>query len=271
MITTRFYPFINGKVSSEFICPADGRWPDPKDCEKYLTCNSGISVGGWCGSGMAYDVDNKRCDLSKNIECNAGERPNWTPPENWQNDESVKSVSTKTTHDDSTTTIRHVSIKRNQKTTLTTKTTVQKVSSSTRDPMAIEEGKLCMFKGNVADVSNCASYFYCKEGISVKSRCPEKNLFDDDLKTCNDYRKVFCGDRPENEKYKDPCNGQPNGKYTEIDTGCISWYTCIDQGKAKSDDCPGGSRFNTLTLRCDHPRNIPKPCGLRSKSSGKFW
>jgi len=28
---------------------------------------------------MTYDVENSRCDLSKNIECKNGERSNWTP------------------------------------------------------------------------------------------------------------------------------------------------------------------------------------------------
>jgi hypothetical protein len=30
---------------------------------------------------MAYDPDHQRCDLTKNIECQNGERPSWTPPE----------------------------------------------------------------------------------------------------------------------------------------------------------------------------------------------
>lgn len=34
-----------------------------------------------CGLGMSYDPDHQRCDLSKNIECQNGERPSWTPPE----------------------------------------------------------------------------------------------------------------------------------------------------------------------------------------------
>jgi hypothetical protein len=30
---------------------------------------------------MTYDPDHQRCDLSKNVECQNGERPSWTPPE----------------------------------------------------------------------------------------------------------------------------------------------------------------------------------------------
>jgi len=33
-----------------------------------------------CGNGMTYDIDHERCDLSKNIDCKNGERPNWIPP-----------------------------------------------------------------------------------------------------------------------------------------------------------------------------------------------
>ena len=34
-----------------------------------------------CGTGMSYDPNHQRCDLSKNVECQNGERPSWTPPE----------------------------------------------------------------------------------------------------------------------------------------------------------------------------------------------
>jgi hypothetical protein len=33
-----------------------------------------------CGNGMTFDIDNSRCDLSKNIDCKNGERPSWIPP-----------------------------------------------------------------------------------------------------------------------------------------------------------------------------------------------
>lgn len=29
---------------------------------------------------MTYDIDHGRCDLSKNIDCKNGVRPNWIPP-----------------------------------------------------------------------------------------------------------------------------------------------------------------------------------------------
>lgn len=37
-----------------------------------------------CGHGMTFDVDHERCELSKNIDCKYGERPNWKPPEGCQ-------------------------------------------------------------------------------------------------------------------------------------------------------------------------------------------
>ena len=31
---------------------------------------------------MSYDVEHGRCDLSKNVDCKNGDRPNWLPPLN---------------------------------------------------------------------------------------------------------------------------------------------------------------------------------------------
>jgi hypothetical protein len=29
---------------------------------------------------MTYDLDHERCDLSQNVDCKNGERPNWIQP-----------------------------------------------------------------------------------------------------------------------------------------------------------------------------------------------
>ena len=77
------------------------------------------------------------------------------------------------------------------------------------------ENTPCIFQGNIADQNNChgkketserqlndfsfcfcLAYFACKDGITARFQCPDKHLFDEYLLSCNDYRKVFCGNRP---------------------------------------------------------------------------
>jgi hypothetical protein len=49
------------------------------------------------------------------------------------------------------------------------------------------------------------AYYTCKEEGVARVHCPDKHLFDEDVRICNDYRKVFCGNRPTNERGNDPC------------------------------------------------------------------
>jgi len=257
--------------NDEFVCPKDGRWPHPTDCEKYYTCNSGISVEGWCGNGLSYDPDHQRCDLSKNIECQNGERPSWTPPEGWGQSESVTSYAiTKTTsdHDNENQVEKKTRAPKKRKTT-TRPTTVATKLAHNRVTLPISqlvENTECTFQGNMPDPDNCQSYYTCKEDVITRIHCLDRQLFDEDTRLCNDYRKVFCGNRPTNERGIDPCIGQQNGWYADIENQCRVYYFCTEQRKAKMGECPVGSKWNSQRLRCDDPRNIPAPCGLRNNN-----
>jgi len=48
-------------------------------------------------------------------------------------------------------------------------------------------------------------YYTCKEDVIARVRCSDKQLFDEDNRVCADYRKVFCENRPVNERGIDPC------------------------------------------------------------------
>ena len=148
----------------------------------------------------------------------------------------------------------------------------------------MKEGDKCNFKGQMTDKDNCASrifkiieiktnkklfldYFYCKENEIKREACVERQLFDDDTKTCKDFKNVYCGDRPVNDKGRDQCKSRPNGVYPNLENGCTEFYQCSNQRKVKSGECPSGLKFNLLTLRCDWPINVPVPCGTRANSS----
>lgn len=49
------------------------------------------------------------------------------------------------------------------------------------------------------------AYYTCKDDVIARIHCPERQLFDEDARICNDYRKIFCGNRPINERGNDPC------------------------------------------------------------------
>lgn len=256
--------------NDEFVCPKDGRWPSPADCEKYFTCNTGISVEGWCGGGMTYDPDHQRCDLSKNIECTNGERPNWTPPENWGQSEGITNYVLKTTteslDDDfnfekKTKTSKRRKITTTQPRTIATRGTRHRV---TLPVTQLVENTQCTFQGNMPDPENCQNYYTCREDVIARVHCPDRQLFDEDNRICADYRKVFCETRPVNERDIDPCIGQPNGWYADLDSQCRFYYSCTDQRKSKMGECTSGTKWNSQKLRCDDARNIPIPCGLRS-------
>ena len=123
------------------------------------------------------------------------------------------------------------------------------------------------------------AYFTCKDDLITRFQCPDKHLFDEDLLSCNDYRKVFCGNRPTSERGNDPCRsfvcsfllfkinfnlgtGQPNGWYADHENQCRLYYLCTEQRRTKMSECPIGSKWNSHRLRCDDPRYIAAPCKI---------
>jgi hypothetical protein len=52
------------------------------------------------------------------------------------------------------------------------------------------------------------AYYTCKDDVITRIHCPERQLFDEDTRICHDYRKVFCGNRPTNERENDPCKNE---------------------------------------------------------------
>ena len=88
---------------------------------------------------------------------------------------------------------------------------------------SLVENSRCTFQGNVRDQADCQcrrkpartrleldlvrlAYFACKDELITRFQCPDKHLFDDDLRSCNDYRKVFCANRPTRGHGNEPCN-----------------------------------------------------------------
>ena len=186
-----------------------------------------------------------------------------------------------------------------RKTTTTRPTTVVTKVARNRVTLpisALVENTECTFQGNMPDPDNCQckshlryfyehssycfilAYYTCKEDVIARIHCPDRQLFDEDNRLCNDHRKVFCANRPINERGADPCKthrfqskkgtffsidlgvGQQNGWYADTENQCRVYYLCTEQRKTKMGECPAGSKWNSQRLRCDDPRNILAPC-----------
>lgn len=44
----------------------------------------------------------------------------------------------------------------------------------------------------IADVTDCAYFFICRHGLSLRERCAPSFLFDRDLRTCRPADEVVC-------------------------------------------------------------------------------
>lgn len=55
------------------------------------------------------------------------------------------------------------------------------------------------------DPSECSAYYQCDKGVQTKLHCPERQLFDTDKRTCNDFERVNCGTRAVNPADKNQC------------------------------------------------------------------
>lgn len=93
----------------------------------------------------------------------------------------------------------------------TTKTDAPVVITTTKLADSLKENEPCSFSGLQPDKENCQSYFYCKDADTKKQLCPDRQLFDEETKGCKEFKDVYCGERPVNDKGKDPCRSKPNG------------------------------------------------------------
>jgi len=232
----------------KFICPSDGKWPHESNCGKFYQCRDDkVIITGWCGPKMSFDADHQRCEMSYNIDCEDGERPNWVPPNNWMG----------TTRSTTTTTRR----------TRATKFNMNTISAHNgHDDSTSNDGsenEKCYFTGLMPDKTNCESYYYCKDNANKKAVCIVNQFFDEEKKMCRNAKDVDCGERPISGSSSNRCKSRTNGIYPNFANGCTEFYHCNNHEEVKKGDCPNGLKFNSQTLRCDWPQNIMAPCGTK--------
>jgi len=63
--TTAKAPTTNGP----FVCPGDGLFPDPKDCNMYYDCSNGNAFHMRCPAGLYFNPKTSTCDFPFNVPC----------------------------------------------------------------------------------------------------------------------------------------------------------------------------------------------------------
>ena len=58
---------------------------------------------------------------------------------------------------------------------------------------------------SLPDPLECSAYYQCDKGVQTKLHCPERQLFDADKRSCNDFERVNCGTRAINLADKNQC------------------------------------------------------------------
>ncbi|ETN64260.1 chitotriosidase-1 [Anopheles darlingi] len=57
------------KPTGRFVCPADGYFRDPTDCNKFYVCNGGTATQFSCGAGLYFNEKISVCDWPSNVSC----------------------------------------------------------------------------------------------------------------------------------------------------------------------------------------------------------
>ncbi|XP_075211512.1 chitin-binding domain protein cbd-1-like [Lycorma delicatula] len=111
------------------------------------------------------------------------------------------------------------------------------------------------FYADISKSSNCNKYFYCYDRMKVQLRCPVNYVFNGN--ECVPSESYNC---PITET---DCHIKGDGYYTNINSGCQSYYYCSNGNKI-TYVCPSGHVFNgndcvpSTTYEC--PGNLSDDC-----------
>ncbi|XP_071446908.1 uncharacterized protein [Hetaerina americana] len=87
--TTRAIPTTRRRQAkvfqSQMSCPeANGIFPHPEFCDRFVNCHAGRPHSMMCGPGTFFDARNKRCDYARNVQCSIA-----SPQEEWGEEEEL--------------------------------------------------------------------------------------------------------------------------------------------------------------------------------------
>lgn len=114
-------------------------------------------------------------------------------------------------------------------------------------------------------LSNCSSYYVCStvngvDFVASEQTCDDGLLFDETQKKCVPQSTYECPD------IIDPCKNQ-TGRFPIPNTNCSSYYFCMKKGNGTVRavyTCPIGSKFSSLSRRCERAYECPKADGTKT-------
>lgn len=92
------------------------------------------------------------------------------------------------------------------------------------------------------DVEDCQNYFLCKNGHTIRGKCPDNLVFDAPNQRCEYPEDVTCFSCPKNEVYS----------LLPVERTCHQFYQCW-MGIATIHSCPRSLVFDPKLRRCNFP------------------
>ncbi|XP_013774373.1 uncharacterized protein LOC106459308 [Limulus polyphemus] len=213
-----------------FRCPEPcGLFPDPKDCERFYFCYTGLSFRKKCPSGLHFNAFLQTCD-----------KP-----------DATGGCDTTTTVQETTTVSRVIS-------------TVPPTLPP--EPICFRCPEPC---GLFPDPKDCERFYFCYTGLSFRKKCPSGLHFNAFLQTCDKPDSDVCGKttgptiRPAtNQTCSSDCS-------MIRDTNDCTKYKFCENNKIYEITCPSDLAFNPKTDTCDYADKVecrdprcPEPNGF---------
>lgn len=166
------------------------------------------------------------------------------------------------------------------------------ITSTKKPPTSIVSDR---FTGNCppsgtkryVDATGCHKYVECVGGQKYNRICKYPEYFDSKARECRDFNLVRCEGRFE---AKSPCDyrasapynirgtdcgsipncvGRPDGTYPDTLRECRAFYRCVNGRTIEVKACnsmasivfPQGSKFSSITQKCENAMTVPYPCG----------
>lgn len=211
-------------TAQNFVCPErDGTFEDTKQCDKYYECVDGIAQDKLCPDGLVFDPYSRKrepCDHYFNVDC--GDRLELQTPRG-PNDLCPRLNGFYAHPDPSTCNVFYACVD-------------GKAEEYVCSPgLWFDEYKgVCNWPGET-DRQNCnAGKSSAQETLDSGFKCPDKSENKDNFDISDPH-----------PKYADPSD-------------CAKFYICLNGVSPRAQGCELGLVFNTVTLSCDSPENVPE-------------
>ncbi|KAL0281172.1 UNVERIFIED_CONTAM: hypothetical protein PYX00_002236 [Menopon gallinae] len=228
-ITTKntMTPTTRGPEDSGFICPGEGYYPNPANCQSYYICYDWVDpILVSCPENTFYNEVEEVCTREMPDRCRGTDRPS------------------------------------EEKTTV--KNEFETSTPPTKTP---GNSFQCPADGYHADPVNCQNYYICYNGLpTIPVSCPNGTFFDESTTLCTNEMPERCRkNSTENDQEMPSTTPMPDYNFKCDGTGyypdpkdCHRYFVCYDTGLAISITCPNGTYYDDEGEFCSP--DIPMRC-----------